>query len=248
MARHRHLNRAPLREALIDVQFSPPLEMPAVERAAHSFGPHFSKRVQLWESKFQLRAGASTGAVATSAPNGVRFDSESPPAVLQCRVNEFTFSRLPPYTEWEDLLGRAEGHWAEFQAIARPETVVRLAVRYINAISLPVPILNFADYLTSPPEIPATLPQNVMAFMSRVISVDPATRTQAIVTQALEEPPVLGAENTVNVFLDIDVIRDGLSIPAHDRETIHTQLQELRLRKNEIFFAHITERTAGMFE
>ena len=74
---------------------------------------------------------------------------------MQFRINGFTFNRLKPYTSWGDILPQVKDLWSLYIDIASPESITRIAVRYINNIEIPKPDnIVFSDYLKVPPKIP----------------------------------------------------------------------------------------------
>jgi uncharacterized protein (TIGR04255 family) len=164
-----------------------------------------------------------------------------------CRVDGFTVSRLSPYGRWEELRAEASKWWDAFVRMASPVVVTRVAVRYVNAIKLPLPLGSFEEYLTCPPRIPTELPQGASAFIQRVVLPDEARNCISVVTQALEEPAVQqGNGDAITVLLDIDVFR-SVRIEHKRFEELWRALDELRDQKNRLFFSHLTEKTVEMF-
>lgn len=248
MATRRHLKNAPIREALIDIQFEPQLTIDSLNSFAEAVKSKFDKQTKIWQQSFGLEFVPDGDSKASSeqAVIGIRFDSEKLGHVVQARVNGFTFSKLAPYKDWEEVKLAAQQAWQDFVEFSKPETVNRLAVRYINSIEIPLPINDFSEYFTAPPQIPAKLPQGLTAFLQRVVMVDPKTQSVAVVTQALEEPQSATQSNRVTIFLDIDSFQVKQLDPSS--EELWTTFDVLRDFKNNIFFEHITERAAELFE
>ncbi len=162
------------------------------------------------------------------------------------QTTSFTYSRLKPYVDWEELRDAAQVMWDLFTSVAKPQRVNRLAVRYVNVMDLPLEHgEEFSEYLHAAPIIPSGLPQAVSAFLQRVVMVDRDTGDKAIVMQALEEPAALTESPNITVFLDIDAFK-ARQLDAADPE-IWNILDGLRNYKNKIFFEHITEKTVEMF-
>jgi uncharacterized protein (TIGR04255 family) len=158
-------------------------------------------------------------------------------------MDGFTFNRLKPYTSWEGILPQALELWRIYIEEFAPHIVTRIAVRYINRLSLPAPVLNLSRYLTAPPTVPAGAPQSLRGFLQRVILEDAATGLTAHVTQASERSP---KPDTVIILLDIDVHRMAEYSVTDDR--LVSTLHALREMKNRIFFASITEEYAETCE
>lgn len=249
MARHRHLKNAPLREALIDIQFEPRIELDAIDRFVSSIADEFSKKTDIWEAFFGLNTtGASPESFSNHSAVGRRLESRDAPLVLQCRVTGFTLSRLSPYGKWEELQTDAKKLWEKFVAYLGDVKVNRIAVRYINELKLSLPIGDFEEYLTCPPKVPTGLPQALSGFLYKAIIPDEAMDCVSVVTQAMEGPPVEGATGAaITILLDIDVYRQaGIGIAQADK--IWDGLARLREQKNRMFFEHLTEKTVEMYE
>lgn len=251
MTFHRHLSRAPLREALIDIQFEPRVPLERIDKFVAGLGSRFVAKGDLWETFFGLTHEASSNAPPTTQSSqsvvGRRLELDDGLYVLQCRVQGFTLSRLTPYGEWSDLEGETKRLWSGFLGVVGRLTVTRIAVRYINELKLPMPILDFGTYLTCPPKIPEGLPQGVISFLSRVVIPDEANGSVSVVTQALEGPPNEGSgASTITVVLDIDVFRQT-RLDSLRTEDVWSCLATLREQKNRMFFAHLTEKTVEMY-
>lgn len=242
-----HLNHAPAREALIDLRFEPRLPLETLQRFVEQVAPSFEKSTELFEAfiGFAPNGGQAT---ANQTLNGWRLDCQATHYVLMCRVDGFTVSRLSPYGEWADLRGEAAKWWEVFLGMTPLAVVTRAAVRYVNAIKLPLPIASFEEYLTCPPRLPEGVPQGLSAFIQRVVIPDEARNCVSVVTQALEEPPAQqGGGDSVTVLLDIDVFRP-IWIEREQMADVWNCLDELRDQKNRLFFSHLTEKTVEMFE
>ena len=246
MATQRHLKSAPVKEALIDIQFEQPVAIELIQEFASSIADRYPDNSDIWQSMVGIDLGAVEHKSHSSIDQlGKRLSSEKHPFVAQVRKNGFTLSRLQPYIDWGDLRAEAKLLWDKFVEQSHVESVQRVAVRYINEIKLPLPINDFRDSLACPPEVPTALPQAINGFMTRVVipaSDDP--NELAIVTQASET--VVADQASIVVVLDIDVFRTW-SIPASG-DLIWACLDTLRDKKNSMFFEHLQEKTVEMYE
>jgi uncharacterized protein (TIGR04255 family) len=192
VARYRHLSKAPVREALIDFRFEPPIPLETVDRFVSKLDGSYDGKTDLWEAVFGMTSvGNSTSTHAGHKAIGRRLNSiGKPPFVLQTRTSGFTLSRLSPYGEWQELRDEARKLWDVFQKETDAVFVTRIAVRYINELNFALPLGDFAEYLVCPPQVPDALPQSISGFLTRVIIPDPSADCVAVVTQAFEGPPV----------------------------------------------------------
>jgi uncharacterized protein (TIGR04255 family) len=237
-----HLSKAPITEALIDVQLSPfQMDSKHLERIAESLGAY-----SLQGPIFQHSARFQVGLAAPQAVNlekiGYRLHSTDGRYVVQIRPNALTLSRVNGYEDWETLLKEMGSVWDVFRRdIPAEVNISRVAVRYINRLNLPIRDGDrFEDFLTKPPEVPDELPQSVAAFMQRVLIVGDEGRL-ANVIQLLEEGSA--TEGSLPILLDIDAFT---TVPT-SFTNLWTTLSRLRDFKNSIFFASLQEKAVEHF-
>ena len=247
MAEYWHLDNAPITEAIIDfrVKLSSNFrvtEFSSLKEMLHDNYPNVEER-RLIAGGIKVAGKQIEQTVEDKGLYGYFFKSHDGRNVAQFRGDGFTFSRLKPYTHWEDILAEAKDLWQLYVAKASPELVTRIAVRYINQLNIPLPINNFTRYLTAPPNIPGSIPQAVSHFLTRVVVQDAELGAMANITQALQKSP---SPDYVTIILDIDAYKQKEL--GFDESAIWLTLGQLRDLKNRIFFDSITEETARLFE
>ncbi|MGD1216429.1 MAG: TIGR04255 family protein [Terriglobales bacterium] len=247
MARPRsHLARAPIVEAVIDFRVLAREGIAADQMSGllPKIGQQYEPPSMMHrvEARFGIERGKALVPTQVEAPLGWVYQCRSQAAVAQFRVDGFTFSKLEPYTTWEEVFGEARRLWKIYVQVAQPLEVSRLAVRYINRLRLPAPA-DLGQYLSAPPVLPEPIPQTVREFLTRVVVDAPERGISAILIQALERPL---DPSTVQVLLDIDAFRESV-FPAEEPSLLQI-FEQLRKLKNEIFFASLTERTVEMYD
>ncbi len=251
MAKPRHLKNAPIVEAIIDLRVKLPSTFDITrfsslrERLRDDY-PKMEQTQQI-QFEFQVRGKQFQQTLKDKGLEGYFFKSDDSKNVAQFKRDGFTFSRLQPYTEWDTVLAEAKRLWKSYVTKASPELVTRIAVRYINRMNIPLPVDDFAEYLTAPPTVPNTLPQAVSLFMTRVTICDEERGIFANITQALQK----GAKpDFITIILDIDVYKpqDKSMTGGFEESKIWPTFEQLRELKNRIFFDSITEKTARLFE
>ena len=249
MATHRHLANAPITEAIIDLRvrmpsdFDPSIFSSLKEDLQDRYPHAFPLKIAKWDLAIEDDKAVQT-VVDEGRLFGYRFESDDKKNVAQFRSDGFTFSRLKPYTDWEHVIHEARGLWSLYATIASPESVVRIATRYINRLDIPLPIHDFSHYLTSPPQLPQSLPQCVSSFLTRIVIRDPQFDIAANIIQAFE--PNVEATNYVIMIVDIDAYKAVDFSP--DEPRMWDDFARLRDMKNRIFFESITEDAARLFE
>ena len=246
MAIHRHLKNAPLTEALIDIRVGlpPVFDQKDFISLSKDISDKYTKSEprQRFTATFGVEAGKPfTQATESKGIHGYICKSEDGKDVVQFRIDGFTFSRLNPYSEWETVLSEAKRLWGLYSIKCLPELITRIAVRYINRLDLPLPIKDFADYLTAPPLVPDSLPQGVSQFLTRVVVHDADITANIIQTMKSSPKP-----DHIGVILDIDVF--NLKEDGFEESSIWPEFEKLRDFKNRIFFESITEKTARLYE
>jgi len=249
MARIRHLRNAPITEAIVDFRVSLPGDFrpdrlrEAKERLAQRY-PEALERKGL-ETRLEIAAGQPKEPQTRDLGfQGLWLKTGDQKSVAQFRVDGFTFNRLRPYTRWEEILPEALRLWAVYVDLARPQIVTRVALRYINHMTLPSPVVALSDYIVAGPTLPhVSAPQRLSSFATRVVLEYPERKMKANVTQVLE----IGVKTPApSLLLDIDVYRVGdLDVST---TSMKENLGELREYKNEIFFGSLTERFVEAFE
>ena len=245
MARQRHLRNAPLIEAIVDFRAS----LPAGFEPEEFLG--LSKELSVQYPKNEARRvitgsfGIEAGKPMVQTPedriHGYVYKSEDEKNLAQFRIDGFTFSRLKPYTKWEAVLSEAKRLWEIYCSKSLPEAVTRIAVRYINRLDLPLPIVDFGQYLTAPPRIPDALPQGVVEFFNRIVIREADMLANVIQTLRHSQKG-----DHVEIIFDIDVYKKLGA--GFDMNGIWAIFEQFRVFKNRIFFESITEETARLYE
>jgi len=193
-------------------------------------------------AKIEVRDGKLVSTTEDLGFQGLHFKSGDGLTVAQFRSDGFTLNRLAPYRNWQTLYGEAARLWPLYVERAAPKAVLRVALRYINELRLPLePGEDFDLYLAAPPRIPNELPQLLSAFLVRVVLHDREHDLACNVIQVLE--PLSGP---ITVKLDIDVFRAD-EFPT-DIGSLDQVFQHLHDFKNRVFFSHLTERTVKLYE
>jgi uncharacterized protein (TIGR04255 family) len=151
--------------------------------------------------------------------------------VLQCRTDGCSYSRLAPYKSWEHALPRALAIWNAYQK-ATAATAVRVTVRYINVIPIPVEAPDLGRYLVNPPKAPLSRTSTVRGFYSTVTLFETDSNIYASVLQAVLSGNI---NDEVPIALNVEAYQENV-----EPSTIKTTLGLLRDTKNRLFFGSLT--------
>jgi len=174
---------------------------------------------------------------------GYFFKTDDEKLIAQFRVDGFTLNRLAPYTSWDELYPLASELWKQYCGVATPQTVTRLALRYINHIPLPWPNGHFDEYLRAGPNVPPELPQTLAGFQSQVVIHNDKEDIFANVVQRYEAS---FEEQKSTVVLDIDAFKT-VDLAPYDAN-IPIIFGQLRNFKNTVFFNYLTDEAVRRFE
>jgi uncharacterized protein (TIGR04255 family) len=247
MAPNRHYPNAPITEALIDIRvaYARGVTLEKLKSFAAEVRdqyPHESSR-DVVQGKIDF-SGSSAQAHSSRDTVGYIFHSVDRRQAVQVRLDGFTFSRFAPYQNWDHLIREAKRLWGVFVGLMGPTTVLRVAVRYVNQINLPLleGPLSFEHYLSTFPKIGTDEDVSLEQFFLRLVMPQNDLPAQLILTEALL--PQQGA--SLGVILDIDLFRENLSLDVRSGE-IWDMLEKFRDRKNKYFELSITDAARGLF-
>lgn len=236
---------APITEAVIELRVTTAVEpgkfSELVAGDEHSRYPKCDPLV-LTVGKMHVRGDAVSKMSAEHSQEGVKFASADGKYVWQARRNGMALSRLAPYESWEPFRDEARRLWNLYRESAHPESIERLAVRYINRIDIPLHEVDLKEYLRTGPEISSDLPQKLSAFFMQ-LRIPTSDKREVLINQTLVPP---SAENTTSVVLDIDLAQRN-DVAQVDSEIWNT-FEELRVQKNAIFEACVTDKTRELFK
>jgi len=242
-----HLRKAPISEALIDIQVNLPdgSERDLLDIFCQAIKDRYPIKKERHEFSGQFKMeneGTEPTATASKHFSGYLLTSQDGLEVAQGRLDGFTFSRLYPYQSWEELQSEAKRIWEIYVDCLHPTFIKRIAVRYINKIVIPVGA-DLRDYLATNFDIAPNLPQNIADFLLRVVLPFPDEGCTAIISQTFDHPI---SDDRIPLIFDIDVFQGGE--PSIATSTLWEQMDQLRLVKNRIFFESIQDKAIEEFK
>ncbi|MCK1629676.1 TIGR04255 family protein [Bradyrhizobium sp. 162] len=231
-----HYRNAPIAEALIDIRVAHPdrVTMEQITLAADELTELFPVRHPMNVIEFGFDFG-SNQSNNSQEQAGLRLEREN--RVLQLQRIGFTYSHLPPYTNWETLRDEALRYWEVFRRATDQSAVSRIAVRVINKIPTPQAEIALEDYLSVYPVVPAKLPATAKAAFVQLQMAMPHVlpAAQAILNVASGHADTNGP----HLLLDIDLFAAGA---IEGDEAIWNTIDKFGIEKDVIFEACITDK------
>ena len=239
------LKNAPIDEAVIDLRvathedgllerladFAASLEDTYPQRSTQRV---FEGRIHIEEDERQIES-------ASGSVLGFTVRSGDGRQVLQLQRQGMTLSHLKPYQNWDALFGESWRLWEGYLEAARPESVTRIATRFVNRLAMPREFL-VEDYFTTPISVPSDVPDNLAAFnYSYVINAD----DDVLANVRLATEPTADDLEHSSILLDIDCYIQR--VRPHDDDSLPGDFLKLRGLKNRIFFNTLTEAAKELF-
>ena len=166
--------------------------------------------------------------------NGFLLKTEDEKQIVRITPENFSFSRLAPYVDGVHLISEFKTIWGAYCEMVKPVNIMRLGLRYINKFNLPLDEID--DNLKIRPIIGSGKnPLFLGGAMARYLITSPTFGSNAIVNVILDVNPEDSTQ--ISITLDIDVFQEN--IEYYSLEALEAILNNLRMFKNEIFFANI---------
>jgi uncharacterized protein (TIGR04255 family) len=235
MQEQKLYSRAPITEALIELQVEPSTTLAILADIQSHLEGDYPTRQDFSLLQGQMVAGSEV----SSTPIGYRFLSADQKQIVLARLDSFTFSRLSPYDCWGSFRKETQRLWEVYQSLTNPKAITRLAVRYVNQLDLPLPLEDFKEYLQTVPEVSPTLfPQGLSGYFMQLQVPQENPGGMLILNEAIVPP---SNPDVVSVLLDIELSQMG-NLRNNEVE-IWDCLEKLRTRKNQVFESCITDKT-----
>ena len=242
--------RPPIIEAVFAFHFLHPLDRRTIERLASSLKKKFPAQTRIMDVTIDTARATVPHSVQ---PNGYILRDADNSLTLIIEPEALSAARLPPYTTWEDLIDHAKSMWAKLKKVAGHPQLIRLSTRFINRIDIRSSqaaeqkseknSINLATYLqfglTIPPAF-ASLPLFSFSLSCHLGNTRDTLR-HTIQVASVPSPLI----DHTSLILDIDVATTE-AVPMLESE-MWAIAQSLRVRKNEIFEASITDATRRLF-
>ena len=239
-----HYDKAPITEALIDIQVALPSnftfeQLRGIKQHISSEYPREQIR-GLGQAQFIF--GTEAKAETKQQEWGLMWFSQDERQVFQAHLSGFTFSRLEPYETWERLRDEARRLWNIYQSYVKPAVINRVSVRYLNQFNFPNVRIDPEDYLNTYPHLSPHLPEQLRDFGPFSMSLNipqPDLGGTLLINEALAGRQRI--QNTVPVILDLALFVESPKIATEP--DLWNLLERLRERKNLYFEACITDKT-----
>jgi uncharacterized protein (TIGR04255 family) len=250
MATRRVYKKPPIQEAVFDVRYTDPGQpdfrnLPAF--LAHMPAAYSGPVTPVFEAQPVIQ---TMGAGSTQATNfalniaGPNLQVWAADRKLMITVGKDRVSShaLGPYCGWENFRPQAlEAHKA-FSEVFRPASVMRIGIRYVNRVVLPLTDFDIAEYFVGTSTV-ALRTASISRLLSRIEGQFPASNDQFGITFGSAE----SAPDTVAFMLDIEAYYASLAQPVQV-DAVEDHMDRLRDEERELFEAMITDKARKLFD
>ena len=231
----------PVTEAVIGINFAVDLSKPVLKSVSDKLSKNYPlhQPLQNVSVKFNLSLEAGKDHKAsTEVVEGHRRSSQDMTELALALPNSLVVSQLAPYPSWATFVKRFVRDWKLFKKTVGYRQINRIGVRYINRIDIPVtgPLVNHEQFLNVFPQIPDIL-SPLIAGAVQTISYFEDIKCKITLNSGVVESPIL---NHSSFILDLDFARE-IDLPQNDAGILEL-LEAMRLKKNEVFEACISQR------
>lgn len=241
-ADRRIYERSPIVEAIIDLRCGNPSTLTfrdvartAAEIAATGYS-EAGESVQVVQ-KFAPDGGSQR----TETKVGVALRSGDEKYVVQLQIDGFSCSRLHPYPQWETFRAEAQRLWAIYRAAARPESIQRVGIRYVNRLEIGSPTINdLRPFLSLHPVTPWSLTSPPSEFFLQIRQPQEGGSMLLVNESTLLHQ----ATGQAAVLLDLDAFV-AREIPV-DENVIWNLVEDLHVKVEHAFEASITDRVRDL--
>jgi uncharacterized protein (TIGR04255 family) len=234
--------KAPITEAVMDIRVAPRADLDVAEFAPIAAGSDFGEGVDQFSVTGAIHIGASATQAITPVKEGMQFATKTIDRIVQAQRGGWGYNKFAPYVSWETFSSEGRHLWRRYCEIARPQRIVRVALRYVNRLDLPLPIKDFKDYILTIPEVAPSLPQGLSGFFMQLHIPQADIEAVAVLNLAMVPPVSVG---TCSIVLDIDVFKE-VSVEQTEDE-LWAVFEKLREKKNYIFESCITDEMRRTF-
>lgn len=238
-AARRHYENAPIVEAVIDVRVQSVNDLSPLTKLADALKEEFPARLPMTqvEMGFDTQNPALPPQFTNSQQQtGWRLTGKAQDRVILLQTTGFTYSHLPPYTDWTTFSGEAKTFWLKYVDALKPLAATRVAVRVINRIPVPAGEFGIDSYLNIYPKLPDAIPTLANAVFMQLnlpmTYVDSAAKAVLNLATGQEGP------GGASLILDIDLSVERM-VGLEDE--LWPMVDRLGVVKDEIFEACITD-------
>ncbi|HEC93618.1 MAG TPA: TIGR04255 family protein [Candidatus Atribacteria bacterium] len=196
----------PIIEALCEFRFSvqEPWDVTIAGLIYQEIRDQFPQKKQ--DAGFEIKARPTEKGIEQLIeviPSKIRFISEDGSKMVQLVPNSLVINHLRPYPVWDQFKKIIIENFKLYNKIAKPSEIIRIGLRYINKIYLPLGA-KIEDYFNFYPTLPKELPQEIGKLNLRLEM--PFGEEERLILWLREIPSEKDHSEEISFILDLDYI------------------------------------------
>lgn len=243
----RQYEKPPITEAVIELRFTQRATADQLTKFVRQVKTQYPYSQKDYDVSINVEVHAENTDPSTEIQQkyvGNRVSTEDGADLIIIQPDKIAAVRHPPYLGWDDLLEKAITSYRIMKKITGFRQLSRLGVRYINRIDIPAngrEKFDTSEYVKLEPVVPAEIP-TLFSFSTEIRGDLPQISGAVVVRSSTVQSPLI---DHFSVNLDIDVMRTN-KLSQKD-EGWSADLEELRVAKDSIFEAFITDKSRELF-
>lgn len=235
-------SRPPILEAVIGITFAESVKDSVLATVDRRFSKHYPAHQPVNNVSLAFKVDASVGATtAATEQEVVHGHRRMVPNMDELAVllpDSLTVAQLSPYRGWGAFMDRFKRDWSLYKRPGKFRKISRIGVRFINRVDIPASgdVVEHEQYLNLYPRVPDALGPIVGYTMQSTFQLE-NIGCIATIRSATAPSPTLGH---ASFLVDIDVYAP--TSPPMNEEGVFALLDQIRIEKNRIFEACITQR------
>ena len=237
---------APITEAVIEIKVDSALDQAKLAKVSAKFLTHYPQDQRIENLKVALHLPTQTGTDPKTRVDrdiGHRRSSPDLTQLLLLFPSSLIVSQLAPYPGWDQFYRRFCRDWRIWKKAVGFRTISRIGVRYINRIDIPTleRYVEHETYLNVYPKLPDII-AHVGGYAVQAVSAFEDIGCKLTLNSAVVPAPIL---DHASFIFDQDIARE--IDPPQSEKAIFQLLNEIRMKKNAVFEACVTDRARELF-
>ncbi|NOU20622.1 MAG: TIGR04255 family protein [Methyloglobulus sp.] len=236
----------PLTEAIIEIIFDGELKPKDFEKITKKLKKDYPNLQQIDTVGISLQPNLHGNNLTISQQStGKKLTTNDETDILILSRQKLAIARLAPYLGWDHLFAKVVASWKVWKSVCRSQPIIRVGVRYINRIDIPIDSqgqIKNEDYLNIYPHLPESIDKPMLNYLNQVTLPTSNEHWNTTVTSTNMPSPRI---NSMSLLLDIDVFRIK-DIPIKEEDFL-ASLSDARDIKNDLFEQCITSKARELF-
>jgi uncharacterized protein (TIGR04255 family) len=237
-------SKPPILEVVIELRFSEPVSAVRVKHAGERMAGRYANQAE--QEQIEAVANFDTRTAEFKVVGQmVHHTSSDQTELLSISTANLAWAKRAPYDGWDAFIARVTAELGPVLKALHHPSFARLGLRYVNRIDVPYGddgLTRYEDYINYKIEAgPFLEPSSGYTWVIR--SYRPNENLHVTLQSAVVAPEISG---TGAFTFDIDVAAET-GIPK-DVDALMLRLETMRVLKNQIFEAGITERARELYK